>query len=218
MNAWRVCQTRKLTLVVEADFVPCQGFADFPLPFSETMSTCAWGWLYSCGPTIYEMIEMDRCIYARGHSAAPVATLVCAEAARLLIEFAEKELTERNPNNYSYWDTYARMYLQRRGVNSYIAFRNYGEHGGIPNPEHKHAGLTANTHRADVLMSPLHFLPDYAKGSKFAFIKTRCYAKARGWGRLFFMRILEKNTLMTVSLRQRYEFVKFAVSRLISLY
>ena len=108
------------------------------------------------------------------------------------------------------------MFLQRRGINSYIAFRNYGEHGGYANPEHAHAGLAAITHRADVLMSKLHFLPDYAGSKKSIFLKTRLYAKIRGWGRLLLLRVLEKPTL--IHSRQRWRLINYAVSRLLSIY
>ncbi|MCP5421027.1 MAG: LPS biosynthesis glycosyltransferase [Gammaproteobacteria bacterium] len=216
-NAWKICAKRATsTIVVEADFVPCVGFGDFPVPFSESMSSRAWGWLYSCGPTIYELIQEADCVYARGHSAAPVATIIGPEAANILCEFAEQEITEKNPYKYSYWDTYARMFLQKRGVNSYISFRNYGEHGGIPNPEHKIAGLKSVTHRADVLMNQLYFLPDYAHNRKIVFVKIRCFAKIKGWMRLIFFRTLEKQTLIQSS--QRMDLLKFAFIRLLSRY
>lgn len=216
LNAWRLCASRDhLTIVLEADFVPCQGFGGFSLPFSEGMSSRAWGWLYTCGMSIYELAREDRSVYARGHSAAPVATVLGPEAARILVEFAERELRENDPHSYSYWDTYARMFLQERGVSSYMAFRNYGEHGGLANPEHRTAGLSAAAHRADVLMGELHFLPAYARGSMAAFLWVRLLAKMRGVGRLLGLRVLERSVLLHSP--QRLDLMNYAISRLFSL-
>lgn len=216
LNAWRLCASRDdLTIVLEADFVPCKGFGGFPLPFSQGMSSRAWGWLYACGMSIYELVREGAGIHARGHSAAPVATVFGPEAARILVEFAERELRESDPYSYSYWDTYARVYLQERGVSSYMTFRNYGEHGGVANPEHRTAGLSASAHRADVLMGRLHFLPAYARGSMAVFLWVRLLAKVRGLGRLLCLRVLEKPALLGSS--QRLELIQYAVSRLLSL-
>ncbi len=216
-NAWKRCTEHKgLVIVTEADFVPVVGFADLPIPFDIRYKDTTWGWLYACGPVLY---ELRKKVFARGHSAAPVATLLGSNVARILLDFATIELENHDPHEYSLWDTYIRMYAQKkRGVISYIPFRHYGEHGGMPNPEHKKAGLTS-THRADVLYGRLHFLPDYAQGSKKRFLVIRAYAKLRGIGRVLLGRYLEKPTLRkTKGIKHKLYLCKYGISRLLSIY
>jgi hypothetical protein len=99
--------------------------------------------------------------------------------ARLLIEFAETEVLTKDPNSYSGWDSELGFWLNARGTECFLPYRHYGEHGGLPNPEHEAANLRSS-HRADLLAGPLAFLPTYARGSRMRFAWVRL--RARGWG------------------------------------
>jgi hypothetical protein len=218
LNAWRCCANHQgLTIIVEADFVPCKRMGESPLPFDITMMHHAWGWLYAVGPTIYELIKYQKKIYARGHAAGAVAIILGPEAAKIFVEFGERELFEKDPFSYSVWDTYIRMYAQQRGIYGFIAYRNYGEHGGVPNPEHKKAGLPS-TNRSEVMMSALCFMPEYANNNILKYMMIRIYAKLRGVGRLLFFRFLEISTLRKATYSERYQLIKYAVVRLITLH
>lgn len=213
-NAWRRCaECHTLSMVVEADFVPVKGLANLPVPFDLRKEGSALGWLYAGGPTLY---DLDSDGFARGHAAAPVAIVLGPRTARVLLEFADEELRTHDPLQYFPFDTHIRVYLQKRGINSYLPYRNYGEHGGVPNPEHRAAGL-ASTHRADVLYGPLQFLPAYARGRRLAYLWTRYLAKARGVGRLLCGRYLHGHDLMRHrGIMPKLKVIGYSVGRLLS--
>lgn len=182
MKAWQqVVVTNQAALIVESDFVPCKGIFKFRTPIPDRLTSSAIGWLYTCGPEFYELVDSE---FLRCHSAAPVALVVSPQAAERLLQFAKQLLSDCNPGQYSTWDTEIRYYLQNYGFPSFMPLRNYGEHGGLPNKEHGEAGLHP-THRADVLAGPLHYLPQYANNDLLTFLKTRLKYKIRGVGRLF---------------------------------
>lgn len=168
-------------VVVEADFVPVVGFGKLrvPVPIEKLDSSVAY--LYACGAQAYDFYPGG---YVRGHSASTVAYYCPPLAAELLCKYTDSLLKAHNPKEYWPWDTEVRVYLQERGVISFLPFRQYGEHGGSGNPEHRSAGLMP-THRADVLFGKLHFLPDYAVGSRLNYYKTRIKYRAYGVVRLF---------------------------------
>ncbi len=216
-NAWtKCCENDGLSMVLEADFVPVIGMGQLPLMFDFNKRESAWGWLYTGGARLY---ELDKNNYGRGHSACPVATIMGSKAARVLIDFVDNEFVKHDPREYTIWDTYIRMYAQKYGIMSYLSYRNYGEHGGIPNMEHSAAGIKP-THRADVLWGPLHFLPLYAKGSVIQFIFSRIVAKMRGVARLLVGRYIELALLKEsdISSRNKIIMIFYGVKRLISLY
>jgi hypothetical protein len=72
------------------------------------------------------------------------------------------------------------------GGEAFIPLRHYGEHGGSPNPEHARLGRISRQglHRADNLMSSLHFLPPYANGSRLSYLRVRLEAHLMGFARL----------------------------------
>lgn len=182
-SAWRACEASgEPALVVEADFVPVKGMGKLPLPFQVTKLNHAWGWLYACGAALW---HLDEQAFACGHSAAPVATVMSPETARVLLQFYQHELATIDPLQYSLWDTSIGHFAKANGIHSWLPYRQYGEHGGIPNPEHLQATMICSvTHRADVLYGPLHFLPAYARGSRFRYLYTRIKGKLWGLGRL----------------------------------
>lgn len=174
-NAWqRIAAGSRPALVVEADFVPVIGLGSLAIPCAAERLADSLVYLYVCGPQLW---DLDGGL--RGHGGASVAYMVSPQVARRLIEYAEIEIFATTPEKYMGWDASVGFWLNRRGVQTYLPYRDYGEHGGLPNPEHRQAGLRSH-HRADLLAARLAFLPTYARGSwlRFGWIRAR----ARGWG------------------------------------
>jgi hypothetical protein len=178
-NAWRIAAGRdKPSIVVEADFVPVRGFADLPAPIPPNEDTRYLGYLYTVGPQIWDLVRPDL---ACGHGGGTVALLIHPTVATMLLQFLDEQLAANPLGEYSPFDTKIGYWLKDRGVESYIPYRHYGEHGGIGNPEHAGAGL-GRPHQADLLQGPLAFLPAYAEGSRLKSWATR--TRARVWGLL----------------------------------
>jgi hypothetical protein len=176
-NAWRIAaQRKKPTLIVEADFVPVKGFGGLPVPMPPEKWSNNIAYLYSVGPQIWDLAG-NQC--ARGHGGGMVASLIPPKVASLLLEFFSEEVAAVPIGAYSSFDTKVGFWLNARGVETYIPYRHYGEHGGIGNPEHATMGL-GRPHRADVLQGKLAFTPTYARRSALRYWKTR--ARARMWG------------------------------------
>jgi hypothetical protein len=214
-EAWTRClQHKGLCMVVEADFVPVVGLANLPLPFDIGKRERVWGWCYAGGPRLYEFDERG---FARGHAACPVATIMGPQTAKVLIDFAENEMRTHDPRNWSGWDCAIQHYALSRGIQSFIPFRNYGEHGGLPNPEHGVKGITP-THQAEALMGRLHFLPMYAKGSLARYVYIRAKAKLRGFARILVGRFVEPGLLRKLPLRLKLEYLWYGIVRLLSVH
>jgi hypothetical protein len=214
---WEECLFKKgLYMVLEADFVPVKGIGQLPLPFDLRKKKKAFGHLYSCAQRIY---ELDKNKFARGHSSTAVAYVLGAEAAKVLINFVHHEFEKNDPKTYFPWDIYMRMYAQEHGILTYIPFRSYGEHGGIPNPEHKKSGINP-VHRADALFGSLYFLPLYAKGSHAIFILCRVIAKLRAVARLITGRYIETAILknQNISIQEKIRMINFGITRVLTLY
>ena len=158
-KAWEIAaEEGKKTLVIEADFVPVVGFGQLPLPFNSKNQRVGIAWLYTCAPQLYN-VSVDG--YADGFSASTVAYIITPDAAKYLIDLEVKVRKEIGTNCYSAWDSNIDSFLRDKNFINYIPFRNYGEHGGIPNLEHHRHGLS-RTHRADILYNSLAFIPIYA--------------------------------------------------------
>lgn len=190
-NAWReVVKQQRLTLIVEADFVPVAGMGQLPISFPKGQSDFGIAWLYTCAPQIYTVSPEG---YAEGFATSMAAYVIGPKAASILLEFAQQITETIGPHQYSSWDSEVEGVLRSHQLRNYVPFRNYGEHGGIPNPEHLLHNLTI-THRADVLYGKLAFLPMYAtkvSGNPHVnFWLMRSYARLRGWGRLVCGRFL----------------------------
>jgi hypothetical protein len=206
-NAWRIAAGRdKPRIVVEADFVPVRGFADLPAPIPPHDDTNFFGYLYTVGPQIWDLVRPGL---ACGHGGGLVATLIHPTVATMLLEFLEEQLAANPRGEYSPFDTKIGYWLKDRGVESYIPYRHYGEHGGIGNPEHARAGL-GRPHQADVLQGPLAFLPAYAEGSLMKSWATR--TRARVWGLL---RLAAGRYLTWSNFRrsERRTMVRYAIGR-----
>ncbi|WP_199331569.1 MULTISPECIES: LPS biosynthesis glycosyltransferase [Nostocales] len=200
LRAWQIAaRETQPTLIVEADFVPVVGFGKLPLPFNPNQTDVGMCWLYTCASQVYS-VSADG--YAEGFSVSTVAYIVTPQGAAKLINFAEELMKSLEPNAYSTWDTYLDNFLRRHQLKNYIPFRNYGEHGGLPNLEHSRHGLS-KTHRADVLYNQLAFMPMYATNhgvDYFTFFSVRIQARIKGIGRLLtgkFLRlpILKRSTV-----------------------
>jgi hypothetical protein len=208
-NAWRIAAERSLpTLVVEADFVPVTGLGDLPAPLPTDKLAQSIGYLYAVGPQVWDLARPDL---ARGHGGGMVALLISPEVARLLLQFFEEEL-QRNPlGAYSPFDTRVGYWLKDRGVQSYIPYRHYGEHGGLGNPEHPGVGL-GRTHWADAMQGRLAFLPIYAQGGVFKFWKTRARVRLWGFVRLLYGRVLARRNFAR---SDRFQMLRFTLGRLL---
>ncbi|NJP20229.1 MAG: LPS biosynthesis glycosyltransferase [Hydrococcus sp. CRU_1_1] len=213
-QAWeRATRLEKLTLIVEADFVPVIGIGKLPIPFNPDNSDVGIAWLYTCAPQIYSVSEEG---FAQGFSTSMVAYLVTSLSAQYLIELADEIKEKIGATNYSTWDSNVDSFLRARKLKNYVPFRNYGEHGGIPNPEHSKNGLSA-THRADILYGKLAFMPLYAtdrdRGQNY--FSVRLQARLKGLARLAMGKYLRLPVLKGSSVPHRL--LGFAVRRQLSV-
>ena len=214
-RAWeKAAKEAKPTLIIEADFVPVLGFGKLPLPFNPNQSDVGISWLYTCAPQVYS-VSSDG--YAEGFSVSAVANIVTPQGARCLLELAKEVTEKQGATTYSTWDSTIDQFLRNRKLKNYIPWRNYGEHGGLPNPEH-HQNNLSKTHRADVLYGKLAFMPIYAvgdRGGQFQFLAVRLQARLKGIARLVTGRFIRLRVLQGSSVPARI--LSFAVFRHLSL-
>lgn len=213
LNHWRAwkqaAQTERPTLIVEADFVPVIGFGQRPLPFATHYPDNGIAWLYTCAAQLYSVTAEG---YAEGFSTALVAYVVTPQAAQYLCELATF-ITQTYGTGYYNFDSDIDGFLRSKGLKNYLAFQNYGEHGGKANPEHRRHGFTG-THRADVLCDRLAFLPMYASDTRFPWMTigwVRLQARLKGVGRLICGKFLRLNVLKHSHVPLRL--IRFAVGR-----
>ena len=233
-SAWELAlRSKRPTLIVEADFVPVANFAQLPPPFDPTDDSVGIAWLYTCAAQIYNVskpgsksaskpgsksVSNKTNVLAQGYSTSMVAYVVNAKSARQLIELAAQVEKDPGPRQYSPWDSGIEYYLRDLGMHNYVPFRNYGEHGGLPNPEHGRNRLS-KAHRADVLYGKLAFAPMYAsehgKLSRWMWWKVRAYARVKGLGRLLLLKYLRGEVVKKS--RQGWALVRFAIARHLTL-
>ena len=214
-SAWELAlRSEKPTLIVEADFVPVKNFSELPPPFDPADAEIGIAWLYTCAAQIYSV----RSGFAQGYSTSMVAYVVTAKSARLLIELAAQIEKEPGPRAYSPWDSGIEYYLRDRLLHNYVPFRNYGEHGGRPNPEHGKNKLS-KAHRADVLYGNLAFTPMYAEingeVNRWQWLKGRVYGRIKGLGRLLLMKYLRGAVIKKSS--QGGQLIRWAIARQLTL-
>ncbi|MCT7971040.1 LPS biosynthesis glycosyltransferase [Laspinema olomoucense] len=214
-SAWeKALNEPQPTLIIEADFVPVQGFGELPLPYPGDRTDLGIAWLYTCAPQIYSVSQEG---YAQGFSTAMVAYIITNHSAEYLIKLAERIKDEIGPKNYSAWDSEIDAFLRKNKFNNYVPFRNYGEHGGRPNPEHRQNQLSSS-HRADVLYGKLAFLPMYASedhDGSFPVLGVRLKARLKGIGRLVTGRYLRLPILKQSNVPGRL--LSFAIRRHLTL-
>ncbi|WP_448596263.1 LPS biosynthesis glycosyltransferase [Thermoleptolyngbya sp.] len=201
------------TLIVEADFVPVVGMSALPLPMDLTQPTTGLCWLYTCAAQLYSL-SLDG--FAEGFSTSLVAYVVTPAVARCLCGLADW-VQEHHGTGYFNFDSEVDKYLRSHGFKNYISFRNYGEHGSIPNPEHRQHGMSG-IHRADVLAGSLAFRPLYAGTgplwrSRYFWIRLK--ARLKGIGRLLLGRFLRPKVLRKASAPGRM--LQWAIARQIVL-
>ncbi|AMN43735.1 hypothetical protein [Rhodoplanes sp. Z2-YC6860] len=183
-NAWeKAIAYEGYTLVCEADFVPCRGIGEFEV-FWPADNPRAWGYLYQGSPRLLAIIGEKRLL--RGHTAPLVSYVINSHVAGLMMKFFDYEAGRHDLRSYFTFDSHLQWYVMGLGAEAYIPWRHYGEHGGMPNPEHARASSVTSRgeHRADNLMSSLHFLPAYARGSHVSFLRTRFVSRLLGFARL----------------------------------
>lgn len=189
-HAWEIAQKEtQPTMIVEADFVPVVGIGKLSLPFNPKQTNVGVSWLYTCATQIYSISNEG---YAEGFSVSTVAYIVTPQAANSLMELSKEITLKYGATKYSSWDSTVDRYLRDRNFQNYIPWRNYGEHGGAPNPEHKQNKLS-KTHRADVLYGKLAFMPLYAvneKSARATVFFVRLQARLKGIARLLSGRFL----------------------------
>lgn len=213
-RAWeKATQVSQPTIIIEADFVPVVGFGKLPLPFNLYQGDIGISWLYNCAPQVYN-VSPDG--YAEGFSTSTVAYIVTPQSARYLQELAEEIREKVGASNYSTWDSNIDSFLRSKKLKNYIPWRNYGEHGGLPNPEHRQNNLS-KTHRADVLYDKLAFTPMYAAGKKsgkLEFLAVRLKARFKGIARLVTGRFLRVKVIQGSKTPARL--IGFAIFRQLS--
>jgi hypothetical protein len=184
-DAWKVASNADgYTLICEADFVPCHDMGSLPV-FWPLDNPHAWGYLYQGSPRILGVIGSGR--HIRAHCAPLVAYVVNAKVADMMLRFFDWAAASQGLDNYFSFESWLQWNVMGQGGEAYIPIKHYGEHGGLPNAEHKASGAVsrAGRHRADNLARPLAFLPQYAAGSRLRYAKERAMARALGIGRLF---------------------------------
>ncbi len=202
-QAWLRAAAAKLpTLVVEADFVPVIGMGQLPLPFEPAQLNVGICWLYTCAPQLYSVSSNG---FGEGFSSGLVAYIITPQAAAALCEMVA-EITRIHGTGYINFDSEIDKYLRAKGFKNYIPFRNYGEHGGIPNPEHRRNGMSG-IHQADVLYGQLAFTPAYVAAAP----QARLRARLKGLARLLLGKFLRFKVWRTSSSPLRL--LRFAIGR-----
>jgi len=187
-SVWKLAAEQPgYTLICESDFVPCKSLAAKPT-FWPLTNPMAWGYLYQGSPRLLALVSDEQ--FLRGHCAPLVAYVINRDVAKILLRYFEFEMNEYDPKSYFTFDAHLQWWLMGQGAEAYIPLKHFGEHGGLPNAEHKTFGRLsrAGRHRADNLAGPLAFLPQYAEGSRRRFALERLEARALGWARLFWGR------------------------------
>lgn len=209
-RAWAIAaQSATPTLILEADFVPVIGLGQLPFPFRPDQPDAGIAWLYTCAPQLYS-VSQDG--FAEGFSTGLVAYIITPSGAQVLLGFVE-EITQKYGTGYVNFDSKIDGFLRSRHFKNYIGFRNYGEHGGASNPEHRRHGMSG-IHRADVLSGRLAFLPAYATADRWShvgYLRARAIARLRGIGRFLRGRFLRIKIIRTSSVPLRL--IRFAICR-----
>jgi GR25 family glycosyltransferase involved in LPS biosynthesis len=203
-SAWeKIAQATQPGLIIEADFAPVKNFGQLPVPYPTDLDNTGIAWLYTCAPQIYTVTHQG---YAPGFSVASVAYILTPAAAQALLNLHHRH---PDPTRYSSWDSEVEEFLRDRQFINYVPFRNYGEHGGIPNPEHRQHGLSS-FHRADTLYDRLAFMPLYAK-TPWQYYQARLQARLKGIVRLLTGRFLRPKIMSESS--SPFRLLRFAITR-----
>jgi hypothetical protein len=214
-RAWQIAaEAPGYTLICEADFVPCRGLGNLSV-FWPMANPLAWGYLYQGSPRLLAIVGPQG--FLRGHCAPLVAYVVNRQVAEHMLRFFEGKIGEYEASFYVPWDAQLQWWVMGQGAEAYMPRWHYGEHGGLPNPEHARSGLMgrAGRHRADNLVAPLAFLPQYASGSRLVYLKERAVARALGFGRLLTGRWIVDTNVYSRNLRRTASMYWIGLRRLI---
>jgi len=216
-KAWqKAADSTGYTLICEADFVPCRGIGNFDV-FWPLENDRAWGYLYQGSPRLLAVVGPQR--FLRGHTSPLVCYVINKTVGELMLEYFEVETKQRDLRTYFTFDSHLQWYIMGLGAEAFIPRRHYGEHGGLPNAEHANFGRLSNDgrHRADNLMSSLHFLPSYANGSHLSFLRVRLEAHLSGFARLLLRRWIVTTNVYHLSPVDRAKMYLIGFRRLFSL-
>jgi hypothetical protein len=214
-NAWQIAAaTPGYTLICEADFVPCRRLGELPV-FWPLENPLAWGYLYQGSPRLLSLVGSMR--FLRGHCAPTVSYVINQRVAEILLRFFDHEIREYGREKYFTFEAHLQWWVMGEGGEAYIPLRHYGEHGGLPNPEHAKSTMVrrAGRHRADNLVGPLAFLPQYARGSWAAFWLERANARVFGWARLLIGRWIIDTNVYTRDFRRTLDMQWIGLRRLL---
>jgi hypothetical protein len=216
-NVWRrVASGNKSVIVLEADFVPVREFSTrySPMPNDMMDKSVGFAWLYSAGSILY---GFDKHYFPHGHGNTTVAYMLSPQAAKFLLYFFERETRKVIDSSYVAWETYLGIYLRKEcGILNYIPIYQYGEHGGLPQPEHRQAGVRP-WHQADILLGKLEFMPHYARKNLIRYFFFRARSYARGWVRVFLLRYYNPRSINSDTTLSRYQMAWFSIARLLKL-
>jgi hypothetical protein len=214
-NAWQyLSKSDRPLIIVEADFVPVTGFGSLPLPFPLNNSKAQFGWLYSAGSILYGVNELH---FPHGHGNATVAYVATPGAANFLLTFYDKEMQRPDRGQYRLWETHLGIFLRWEcGIYNYIPRYQYGEHGGIPNPEHALSKIR-HWHQADMLWSRLAFMPQYARNQRLRYRLVRIRGWLRGVARLVTLRFFDPRHINEDSSRGRAFMCAFSALRILKM-
>lgn len=209
-NAWgKASNNDKYSLIVEEDFVPINNFGQLLLPFDSNKENFGICWIYAVGPQIYSVSTYG---YISGEASGLVAYIINSESATLLLKFAEEIRKKWDSKEYLPFDSEIKTFFLSRGKKNYLSYRNYGEHGGVINIEHKKNKIRrGGIHRADVLYGKLAFLPYYAKDNRIRCYMIRLEARIYGIMRLLVGRYLRPKILFHSS--TPFRLLKVAIGR-----
>jgi hypothetical protein len=173
--------------------------------FWPTEERLAWGYLYQGSP---RLLWVGKQGHLRGHAAPTVCYVINREVAELCLRFFDDEMTRYRPDDYFTFEAHMQWWLMDRGAQAYIPNRHYGEHGSKPQTEHRrNSWRRGGRHHADNLAAPLAFMPQYAEGRYYQFLRVRIGYWLLGWVRFFFGRWIihtnaHKNTYWEIARMQ----------------
>jgi hypothetical protein len=213
--AWKLASVNtSYTLICEADFVPCVDLDLLPV-FWPLDNPLAWGYLYQGSPRLLALVRAGR--YLRGHCAPTVAYVINGRVAEILLRFFDHQMNAYDPFSYFTWEAHLQWWVMGRGAEAYFPMKHYGEHGGLPNPEHSkyRAASRGGKHRADNLAAPLAFLPAYGANGRISYATGRLQARALGWCRLFSGRWIIDTNVYSRNWRDTVEMYMIGIRRLL---
>ncbi len=212
-DAWRrASQSDGYTLICEADFVPCMDLGSLPV-FWPIDDRHAWGYLYQGSPRVLSLIGSER--YIRAHCAPLVAYIVNAHVARMMLEFFDETTARWGTETYYNFEAFLQWDVMGKGGRAYMPRKHYGEHGGAPQREHKGRTSRDGVHRADNLVRPLAFMPQYAAGSMLKFWSERAIGRALGLGRLATGRWIQDTNVYSRDLKKTMAMQLLGLRRLV---